>query len=496
MTRRECFAAVAMRVFVVLGGGLILAAAAAIAASPLFPIGLARRAEPSPGLRIDWPVLGLGLLAIGVFVTLVGLIAAARWSRAAVPSFGTRRAGGTLADVVIRSGLRPTVSNGVRMALDPGRGATAIPVRSAFVGAVFGVAGLTTALVFGASLAHLDSSPHLYGWAWDFKAPDNTNSLACSATDYGLSKIPGVAADAAVCFQTGTLIDGRPTNAWAFTDIRGSIAPEVVEGRPASGRDEVALGAATLHSLHKHVGDTVTVRGPKGSGTYRVVGQIVLPPLQSGEIQPLADGAAFTGPGFAPVLDKYNHTRYLVGTFTPGSNTAAMLRTVGALPAFNPQPGEGAYVNEQGAKGVTRPPEVDRVGAIEWFPDVLAIVILLLALIAVGHALVTTSRRRRAELALLKTFGFERRQIRATLAWQATALAAVGLALGIPAGILVGHLVWRAVANNLGIVDSVILPLAGIAITVPAVVLLMNAVAYLPARSAARTWPAAALTTE
>jgi putative ABC transport system permease protein len=97
---------------------------------------------------------------------------------------------------------------------------------------------------------------------------------------------------------------------------------------------------------------------------------------------------------------------------------------------------------------------------------------------------------------MLKTFGFERRQVRATLAWQATVLAAVGLVIGIPAGIAVGHLVWNAVADNLGIVDAVVLPVVAIAITVPAVVVLLNAVAYLPARSASRMWPATALATE
>jgi hypothetical protein len=495
LTRRERFLAVALRVFIVLGGGLVITAVLAIAASPMFPIGLARRADPSPGVRVDWFVLGFGLLGIAVFVTIVGFIAAARWSRALVPSHGVHRARATLADAIARAGLRPTLSNGVRMALDPGQGASTIPVRSALLGAVFGVAGLTAALVFGASLAHLDTSPHLYGWTWDFKAPDN-RTAACNAQDYGLSKLDGVAADAAVCFQTGTRIDGRPTNAWAFTAIHGSVEPEVVAGRAPSGLDETALGAATLRALHKHIGDRVTVRGRNTSRVYRIVGQIVLPPLQDGEIQPLADGAAFTGAGFAPVLDPYNHERYLIGTFARGHDRATLLRAVGAIPAFNGPSGQNAFVTEHGATGVTRPPEVDRVRAIRWFPEVLAVVILLLALIAVGHALVTTSRRRRAELALLKTFGFERRQVRATLAWQATALAAVGLVIGIPAGVLIGHLVWRAVANNLGIVDAAILPLAAIALAVPAVIVLMNAVAYLPARAAARTWPAAALATE
>ena len=75
-----------------------------------------------------------------------------------------------------RAGLRPPVTNGLRMALEPGRGTTAVPVRSAFLGAVFGVVGLTAVLVFASSLGHLDSSPRLYGWTWDFKAPDVTFS--------------------------------------------------------------------------------------------------------------------------------------------------------------------------------------------------------------------------------------------------------------------------------------------------------------------------------
>ena len=83
---------------------------------------------------------------------------------------------------------------------------------------------------------------------------------------------------------------------------------------------------------------------------------------------------------------------------------------------------------------------------IDWFPPVLAVLIAVLALVAVGHALVTTAHRRRSELALLKTLGFERGQVRATLAWQATTLAIVGLAVGIPAGVFVGNVVWRAKA--------------------------------------------------
>jgi ABC-type lipoprotein release transport system permease subunit len=106
------------------------------------------------------------------------------------------------------------------------------------------------------------------------------------------------------------------------------------------------------------------------------------------------------------------------------------------------------------------------------------------------------AHRRRSELALLKTLGFERGQVRATLAWQATTLATVGLAVGIPVGVLVGNVVWRHVASSLGISPVVIFPVVAVALTVPCVIALVNAVGFGPARKAERTWPADALSAE
>jgi ABC-type antimicrobial peptide transport system permease subunit len=498
LTRRQRIAALGLRVLVIAAGGVLVATIASIALSPMFPIGIARRAEPNPGLRVDALVLGIGLASIAVFVALVGFLAAVRVSRSTA---GVRVARGerprrSLADLLARSGLRPPAANGVRMALEPGRGATAIPVRSAFLGAVFGVVGVTVVLVFASSLTHLSSSPQLYGWTWDFKAPDDTFSPGCGAKDYGLGAVPGVVADAAVCYQTGLPIDGRPTTGWGFTQIHGSIEPEIVAGRAPRGPDEVALGAATLSALHKKVGDDVTVRGPKASPTYHVVGQVVLSQLQEGDIQPLADGGAFTGAGFERVRDQYDFTRYLIGKIAPSADHAAVVRRVGAMKAFNAGPGQGAFVVAQGAVAPTRPPEVERLLSISWFPPLLALLVGVLALVAVGHALVTTAHRRRSELALLKTFGFRRRQVRATLAWQATTLAVVGLVVGIPIGVFIGHAVWRWVADSLGIATATIVPAVGFVLVIPGVILLVNVIAFWPARTASRTWPAVALSTE
>ena len=49
--------------------------------------------------------------------------------------------------------------------------------------------------------------------------------------------------------------------------------------------------------------------------------------------------------------------------------------------------------------------------------------------------LTASVRRRRRDLALLKTLGFTRRQLAAAVSWQSTVPVAIGTALGVPLGI-------------------------------------------------------------
>ena len=255
-------------------------------------------------------------------------------------------------------------------------------------------------------------------------------------------------------------------------------------------------GAATLHALGKSIGDTVRARGPNGTTSYTIVGQVVLPEMKTGDEQPLAEGAAFTPEGYAPIFDQYNTSRYLVGTITPGADRAAVLRHVDSIAAFNPPREETAWVGDEGAAVATRPPEVDRIRNIGWFPPLLATLVGVLALVAIAHTLMTTTRRRRSELAVLKALGFERRQVRATLGWQATTLATVGLVVGIPVGVVIGSVVWRQVAENLGISPSPDYPTVALILAIPVVIAIVNLVGFWPAWAAARTSPAAALMVE
>jgi FtsX-like permease family len=424
-------------------------------------------------------VLALGTVAVVAGILLIAFLAALRTSRRSRAERPTPGRTATIAAAAARAGVTPVATTGVRIALEPGRGPTTIPVRSAIFGAVFGILGVVAVLMFASSLDQLVASPAQYGWTWHFAAVvDDPSVYTAAAHERGL-------AAAAELFTVNVQLDGRPVIAWGYMSLRGTIDPEIITGRAPSGPDEIALGAATLDELGKRIGDTVHGEGPDGSHNYRIVGRAVFPKLDSP--QPLANGAAFTGTGLATLLspaDSNNGSYYLVARVAPGAELAAVEHRLAAASKI-----ERPF-------GPTVPVEADRLRQVNWLPVTLAALLATLALLAVGHALITSVRRHRRELAVLKTLGFDRHQIRATVAWQATTLATIGLIVGIPAGVIIGSLVWRQVANSLGISTTPAIPGLALLLTVPGALAAVNLIAFFPARAAAGTRPAVALRTE
>jgi ABC-type lipoprotein release transport system permease subunit len=113
-----------------------------------------------------------------------------------------------------------------------------------------------------------------------------------------------------------------------------------------------------------------------------------------------------------------------------------------------------------------------------------------------GLTLVASVRRRRRDLALLKTLGFTRVQLAAAVAWQATITAVGGLLVGLPLGIAAGRWLWLAFARQLSAVPAVTVPATSLALIVVAALALANLVAAVPGRIAARTPVAAILRAE
>jgi ABC-type antimicrobial peptide transport system permease subunit len=144
----------------------------------------------------------------------------------------------------------------------------------------------------------------------------------------------------------------------------------------------------------------------------------------------------------------------------------------------------------------TLPATVASLSALRSLPLALAIFFALLAVATVAHALVTTVRRRRGDLAILRAVGFTRRDARVAIAWQATLLAVLGVLVGVPLGIIVGRLVWRQFADSFPIAYAPPLALVAVLVTAPVAVLIANALAVGPARSATRSRPAEVLRAE
>jgi putative ABC transport system permease protein len=116
--------------------------------------------------------------------------------------------------------------------------------------------------------------------------------------------------------------------------------------------------------------------------------------------------------------------------------------------------------------------------------------------LAVGHTLVVTVRRRHREFAMLKVLGLRPRQIASSIAWQATLIVGSGLLLGVPLGLAAGVWSWSTVTSAMGLDNRPDVPLGAVAATIVLAVVLANVVALAPARRAARTRPATALRVE
>jgi predicted lysophospholipase L1 biosynthesis ABC-type transport system permease subunit len=109
---------------------------------------------------------------------------------------------------------------------------------------------------------------------------------------------------------------------------------------------------------------------------------------------------------------------------------------------------------------------------------------------------VVSGRRRRHDFAVLKALGLLRRQVSQVTAWQVSTLAGLALLIGLPLGVAAGRWSWQLFAAGLGVPAHASLPVPLLLVMVPAVLIIANAVALWPGRSAARVSPARALRTE
>jgi hypothetical protein len=129
------------------------------------------------------------------------------------------------------------------------------------------------------------------------------------------------------------------------------------------------------------------------------------------------------------------------------------------------------------------------------FPLIFGSMLALFGAATLAHLLVVSVSRRRREIGLLKVLGFVKRQVASTVAWQATALALAGLAVGAPLGVAAGQVLWRAFASNLGVIPVAVMPPGLIAVLVAGIIVAANLIAAGPGLVATKSRPALLLRT-
>jgi FtsX-like permease family len=475
----------------------VAAAIAAIVLSPLAPVGAAAEAELRPGIAIDAPIV---LGGAAVLTVLAGLISALPlWRLATQATTGSApqqhpaRRASRLSDLVGRSGLPAAAVMGMRLAVDPGQGRADVPGRSTAAGAVLGVTTIVAALTFGASLTHLITTPRLYGVSWDAEVLNGNGPAAVRAAIPVLRRSPEIAGQAWLVQGIGVNLYGASTTATTTAQvlepIAGHVTASISAGRaPASG-GEIALGAATMRALHVHIGGNVrAASGYRASApqfTMRVVGSAALAP---GSVGGLGNGAVLTKAGLDRLHIVLPAPPYVIAAwFRPGFGSTATIRALNR--SLNAAGGQFFVISPQ------RPTDLIDFGQVSYLPFAVGAILATLALALVSYLLASTVRRRRRELAIVKTLGFTRSQVRWTVASQASTLLVIAVTAGIPLGIVAGRWAWDLLAIQQGVIPEPVTP-ATILLVVPVMISLGITIALFPAVVAARTQPSRVLRAE
>jgi hypothetical protein len=492
MTSRQVVAAAAAAPLLASAAGATLGVAGAIVASRWMPIGAASYLEPHPGIDADWQILGAGWVLAPALVTAAAAAAAALALAARRHQATPRRSG--VAAAAAAAGLPVSLVVGSRFALEPGRGRSAVPVRPALLGAIVGVLGVLAAFTFSAGVSDASANPARFGQTWQLDTYLGEGGQDFSPA--GSQVLRAVAADPEVTGVDDALVDGAQSGqvsveSFTYTPVGGKRVPAVLTGgRMPASASEIVLGPTTAKAMHATIGSTIRLTGGPVPRTFTVTGTGFVP---QGPHNSYDDGAWLTQAGYdrlfhgAEMAFKFH---LAVVSLRPGADVAAASRRLTAT---------AARIKGGQAIGfeVTAPPGIiTGIKDVAVLPLALAAFLALLAVAAIGYALSLAVRRRRHELAVLRALGMTRGQSRLVVVTQATLLAVIGLAFGIPLGVAAGRTLWRAAAGMAPLAYHTPATLWALVLIAPVALVVANLLAGWPGQRAARLRTAEILRTE
>jgi hypothetical protein len=491
LTPRQAVASATAAPLLAAAAGSTLGVASAIVASRWMPIGYASYSEPHPGIDADWLILGPGWVLAPLLVAAGAATAAALTLSARRRQSAPRRS--AVAAAATAAGLGVPVVVGARFALEPGRGRAAVPVRPALLGAVAGILGVLAAFTFSAGVSDAAANPARFGQTWQLDT-----FLGFSGQDLGPASqvLQMTAADPDVVGVDDARIGGAQSGqvsveSFTYDAVAGKRVPVVLtHGRMPSAPDEIVLAPTTASEMHAATGSIIRLTGATEPRALTVTGIGFVP---AGPHNDYDSGAWLTPAGY----DRLFHGAHFAFKFH--------VATVALRPGADPQAvAHRLTAKAHATKGgkafsfefTPPPPIIQAVKDVAVLPLALSAFLAVLAVGAVGHALSIAVRRRRHDLAVLRALGLTRWQSRLVVGTQATLLAIIGLAFGIPLGLALGRILWHAAANTMPLAYNTPWTLLALLLIIPVALVAANLLATWPARRAARLRTGQILRTE
>jgi ABC-type antimicrobial peptide transport system permease subunit len=343
----------------------------------------------------------------------------------------------------------------------------------------------------------LVAKPALYGWNWTYEmnGGGGLGDIPAKGAAELLDANKYVSSWSGVYF--GRLqIDGRNVSVMGASP-HARVGPPILSGHGFNAANQIVLGTATLDQLHKQIGQSVEESSGGAATTLRIVGVATLPTIGVGGTNHLEMGTgAVLSYKLIPVsqrnlFDVKAGPNAILVRVKPGVNQSAAFHSLSAILVKL-----GGNNNGAQAQTVQRPAQIIDYGSLGSTPVVLGAALALGAVVAMGLTLITSVRRRRRDLALLKVLGFTRRQVAAAITWQSSVATAIGTAIGVPLGVVLGRFLWDLFAHEIYAVPSPTVPIASVVLIIVSALVLANVVAAVPGRVAAKTSTALLLRAE
>ena len=289
--------------------------------------------------------------------------------------------------------------------------------------------------------------------------------------------------------RAGLYVSPMAPKPFAGLDLSAGTAP--------TADDEIVIPEHTALTLSLKVGDTVRVRAGFSAGdrTLTVVGTTHTNTISMG-----VPASYVTDGGFSAIFGTTASGKFIVATSAADTDSNAnppsatqdewVATANSALSGISGVSVTSVHQAIQDDLNQARLGASMTMGIMLIFPAIAALV----ASIVVSSTFRVVLTQRTRELALLRTLGATRRQVRSLVTREALAIGAISSAIGVALGWLIGAL---AEAGT-GLASSVVAALAGasvwqLALTWLGATLFTTLVGVFPARAASRVAPVAAL---